>query len=73
MKKEKISESVALIILNQPLNIHYLDLFFDQAKTVFLADGGSNRLYDVCAAKGKPDMYLPHYVIGDLDSIRNDV
>ncbi|OBZ84295.1 Thiamin pyrophosphokinase 1 [Choanephora cucurbitarum] len=69
------TKSFCLIVLNQP--IHHIDTFshlWNNASFRFVADGGSNRLYD--AFQHNPDLlakYLPDEIRGDLDSIRPDV
>lgn len=36
------------------------------------ADGGANRLYDSLTAEER-GVYVPQYIVGDLDSLRSDV
>ncbi|CAB4384474.1 unnamed protein product [Rhizophagus irregularis] len=59
-----------LIILNQPIQ-YSNDIFHTLWENAYLricADGGANHLYD--EFKG---IYIPHYIRGDLDSLRDDV
>ncbi|CAG8677418.1 2712_t:CDS:2 [Cetraspora pellucida] len=37
------------------------------------ADGGGNQLYEAFEGTDKQHMYIPHYIRGDLDSLRDDV
>ncbi|KAJ3386026.1 Cysteine dioxygenase [Entophlyctis sp. JEL0112] len=72
----------ALIILNQPVcAIAYLQKLWDRAAIKLCADGGANRLFDAFdhgiddrddkdAERGR---FLPDMIIGDLDSLREDV
>ncbi|CAE6527950.1 unnamed protein product [Rhizoctonia solani] len=53
------NNQLALIVLNQPF------------RKIF-ADGGSNRVYDAFDPKERL-RYLPHYIRGDMDSIRPEV
>jgi thiamine pyrophosphokinase len=36
------------------------------------AEGGANRLYDQLNINKRP-LYIPDYIVGDLDSIRDEV
>jgi thiamine pyrophosphokinase len=57
--------------------------FWNECSKVVCADGGSNRLYDGIANEFKHanesqieeirKIYCPHFIIGDLDSIRPEV
>ncbi|KAB5540280.1 thiamine pyrophosphokinase [Coniochaeta sp. 2T2.1] len=62
----------SLVILNQPLG-HFtaLQRLWDNAETHIAADGGANCLYEAGPAKGEHDNL--HTIIGDLDSLRDDV
>ncbi|KAG0057610.1 hypothetical protein BGZ83_006983 [Gryganskiella cystojenkinii] len=65
----------ALIILNQPILLHR-DLFenvWQNATYRFCADGGANRLYDLHSTDEERAKYLPDYVRGDMDSLRDSV
>ncbi|KXN73796.1 Thiamin pyrophosphokinase [Conidiobolus coronatus NRRL 28638] len=67
---------IALIILNQPIPEYQSRLFenlWSKADVILCADGGANRLYDYLKASNRQTELLPNYVIGDLDSIRDDV
>ncbi|KAF2141850.1 uncharacterized protein K452DRAFT_287821 [Aplosporella prunicola CBS 121167] len=80
----------ALVILNQP--VPRLDVFerlWTHAAYRLCADGGANRLFDMCddpsntksnghheedaAAAGCRERFLPSVIHGDLDSLRDDV
>ncbi|GAB5587145.1 thiamine pyrophosphokinase [Umbelopsis nana] len=65
----------SLIILNQKLN--RLDIFkklWNGASYRICADGGANRLYDAFSEDiVSREKYLPHFIHGDLDSLRTDV
>jgi thiamine pyrophosphokinase len=66
----------ALIVLNQPLDfpIPFLEQLWLHATWRVCADGGANRLFD--ALNGNTLLQgrlLPHFIAGDLDSIRSDV
>ncbi|GLE00873.1 hypothetical protein PINS_up009670 [Pythium insidiosum] len=52
------------------------DLFWTlwcQASVTVCADGGANRLFDLCARFDAQERVLPQYIKGDLDSLRADV
>ncbi|KAF9186670.1 hypothetical protein BGZ50_002382 [Haplosporangium sp. Z 11] len=65
----------ALIILNQPIRIRrqLFDNVWQNAKYRFCADGGANRLYDLLDTDEERTKYLPDYIRGDLDSLRDPV
>ncbi|CEJ05460.1 hypothetical protein G6F70_001320 [Rhizopus microsporus] len=64
-----------LIVLNQPIvQIDTFQRLWHNASLRFLADGGSNRLYDAFKHdKQLLEQYIPDEIRGDLDSIRPDV
>ncbi|CAG8641729.1 6899_t:CDS:2, partial [Scutellospora calospora] len=61
-----------LIILNQPISLrkNIFHTLWENANMKICADGGGNQLYD--AFEGT-DKYIPHYIRGDLDSLRDNV
>ncbi|KAK3835995.1 MAG: thiamine pyrophosphokinase [Linnemannia elongata] len=65
----------ALIILNQPIRIHrtLFNNLWQNATYRFCADGGANRLYDLLETDEERSKFLPDYVRGDLDSLRDSV
>ncbi|GJJ76994.1 thiamine pyrophosphokinase [Entomortierella parvispora] len=79
-KRKYVSEETgqghfALIILNQPILLRR-DLFenvWRNAKYRFCADGGANRLYDLHSTDEERAQFLPDYIRGDFDSLRDSV
>ncbi|KAK3814366.1 MAG: thiamine pyrophosphokinase [Benniella sp.] len=65
----------ALIVLNQPILIqrHLFENVWNNATYKFCADGGANRLYDLLGTDDERAKYLPDYIRGDLDSLRDSV
>ncbi|KAF9271929.1 thiamine pyrophosphokinase Thi80 [Linnemannia elongata] len=65
----------ALIILNQPILIHrtLFNNVWQNATYRFCADGGANRLYDLLKTDEERSRFLPDYIRGDLDSLRDSV
>ncbi|GBB90504.1 hypothetical protein RclHR1_01750003 [Rhizophagus clarus] len=59
-----------LIILNQPIQYpnNIFHTLWENAYLRICADGGANQLYDKFEGK-----YIPNYIRGDLDSLRDDV
>lgn len=56
--------------------IHTTELFWNlwsSAEVTICADGGANRLYDRSVQVEAQDLIHPHYIKGDLDSLRDDV
>ncbi|KAG0013359.1 hypothetical protein BGZ82_002155, partial [Podila clonocystis] len=65
----------ALIILNQPILIqrHLFENVWRNATYKFCADGGANRLYDLMKTDEERAKYLPDFIRGDFDSLRDNV
>jgi len=59
----------AVILLNAAIPTSFLELLWTQENLKICADGGSNRFFDNYQSWA----IQPDYVIGDLDSIRDDV
>lgn len=74
-------DAPALILLNSPLDdLEYYRRLSSHAQFVLCADGGANRLHDLCieATPGNDwnaalNSDLPDLIHGDLDSLRDDV
>jgi len=63
-----------LIILNQPFSESLVRRLWGSSQWHCCADGGANRLYDVFSTKRLTrELYLPHLIKGDLDSLRPEV
>ncbi|KAL1924177.1 uncharacterized protein VTP21DRAFT_7212 [Calcarisporiella thermophila] len=63
-----------LIILNNPITREdILRHLWDNASLRICADGGANRLYDKFAHTPDSHRFIPEYIHGDLDSIRQEV
>ncbi|KAF9954291.1 hypothetical protein BGZ65_004139 [Modicella reniformis] len=65
----------AFIILNQPILIqrHIFENLWNNATCRFCADGGANRLYDLFKTDNERAKYLPDFIRGDFDSLRDSV
>ncbi|KAE8900604.1 hypothetical protein PF005_g1787 [Phytophthora fragariae] len=58
------------------MGLHSSELFWNlwsHAQLTVCADGGANRLYDRSVALEAQHLVAPHYIKGDLDSLRADV
>ena len=60
----------AVVALNFSLSQYFLDLWSESTLRI-AADGGANRVFDALQHQKNP--LLPHYIKGDLDSIRPEV
>ncbi|CAG8573340.1 16722_t:CDS:2 [Acaulospora morrowiae] len=65
----------ALIILNQPISRRnkVFHRIWENAHLKICADGGGNQLYEAFKDTDRQKVYIPHYIRGDLDSLRDDV
>lgn len=62
----------ALIVLNRPItNVDIFEKAWAACEIKVFADGGANRVYDKFV--DSREKYLPDYVTGDFDSLRDDV
>jgi thiamine pyrophosphokinase len=63
-----------LIILNSPSYSHGIaECVWHSCKLQVCADGGANRLYDAMNNEEERMKYIPTFIIGDLDSVREEV
>lgn len=68
-------DKLNLIILNSP-NIHFntVSQLWSSCRYKICADGGANRLFDLCTSANKnTNDFIPDFIVGDLDSARADV
>jgi len=64
----------ALIIVNEPIaQLQQLDTLWHHSSLRLCADGGANRLYEVCGSNEVRQRYKPDLIKGDFDSLRADV
>jgi thiamine pyrophosphokinase len=72
-------ERVLIIVNSQDFSGDLMRMLWDRCSHRFCADGGANRLYDWFASGAggsrvsSLDQYIPDTIVGDLDSIRDDV
>ncbi len=67
---------LALVILNTRDDVDsdsLLRRLWNRARVKVCADGGANRLYDRCETTRERETYVPDAIVGDLDSIRDEV
>ena len=65
-----------LIILNQPINENnerYLRILWSKSCLRVCADGAANRVYEWSKRYYEELNYVPHYICGDLDSLRSEI
>ncbi|KAI5957744.1 THI80 [Candida theae] len=71
-EKESDRKHNVLLISNQPFKINLKDIWI-HCGLVVCADGGANRLHDYFSNDQERGEYLPNYITGDFDSLRDDV
>lgn len=63
------SEKSSLIILNQKFDgIKFIDLWHN-TNIHICADGGANQLYNHWSTENQRRKFIPHFIVGDLDSL----
>ena len=65
-----------LIILNQPIctkNNSIFNRLWNMSSIRVCADGGANRLFDLSLDQTNNKKLIPDLIVGDLDSLRDDV
>lgn len=73
---EECRDENALIVLNSKINSPPSEIFQHLWKSCSLricADGGANRLYEAAKDTNERDKFVPHLIIGDLDSLHDHV
>ncbi|CCE78884.1 Piso0_000918 [Millerozyma farinosa CBS 7064] len=65
--------NTALIILNQKFENITLTKVWSSTVLNVCADGGANRLFECFESEEVRSRFIPHFIVGDLDSIRPDV
>jgi len=64
---------VMLIYLNRPFNFHTLQNLHKISSCTIVADGAANRFYDNCKKASIHEVFFPHILVGDFDSIKKSV
>jgi len=64
---------VMLIYLNRPFDFHTLQNLHKISSCTIVADGAANRFYDNCKKESLHEVFFPHILVGDFDSIKKDV
>lgn len=67
------SKKAPLIILNTPLQKLDLRSLWDHSSVRICADGGANRLYEYFDTDTEREQYIPTFITGDCDSLRDNV
>lgn len=70
--KENEKKHNVLLISNQPFKIN-LKAIWVHCGLVVCSDGGANRLFDSFSNDQEREDYLPSYIVGDFDSLRDNV
>ncbi|KAK6457054.1 uncharacterized protein RJT20DRAFT_127186 [Scheffersomyces xylosifermentans] len=76
---DNVEERTALMILNQSLHGLNLRALWKRTNIHICADGGANQLFDYFQDKTNEsstalrEQYIPNYIVGDFDSLRDDV
>ncbi|KAG5418537.1 THI80 [Candida metapsilosis] len=70
--KESERNHNVLLISNQPFKID-LKAIWTHCGLVVCSDGGANRLHDYFTNDKEREDFLPNYVVGDFDSLRDNV
>lgn len=68
-----IEDNTVLIILNTPIGSLPIHKLWDCTSVHICADGGANRLYYSFSNDAERDRYIPEFIVGDLDSLREEV
>jgi thiamine pyrophosphokinase len=71
-EKEQDTE-IFLIYLNRPFDMDVLSSLHRISSCTIMADGGANRFYDKLKKNSFRNEIIPHALVGDFDSIREDV
>eukprot|EP01041_Mallomonas_annulata_P011822 gene11822-24787_t len=72
--KDTLHTTYILVLLNSDaMTIDYVKRLWDVSSIRICADGGANRLFDGCVTDADKTKFIPHYICGDLDSLRPDV
>ena len=71
--RNTFTSNYCLIMVNsESMDPSIATKLWDNFNVKICADGGANRLYDGLLPE-KRGLYLPDFIIGDLDSMRDDV
>lgn len=63
----------ALLILNQDLSGFGIVKLWQRTQLHVCADGGANRLYNLWGSDDDRKMYIPDFIVGDLDLLQDEV
>ena len=73
-KKDDFASIYILILLNSDtFDANIVAEIWNNFSHTICADGGANRLYDCAPSSNDRSKYIPHAIVGDLDSLRPEV
>lgn len=64
---------IIVIYLNRPFDLETLRSLHKISSYTIMADGAANRFHDKFVTQPDEEEIIPHALVGDFDSIRNDV
>jgi len=70
--KSHTNENIFIVVANTPIQPMLIKTIFKISRKIYAADGGANRIFDSLSEEERK-LHLPIAIIGDLDSLREDV
>lgn len=73
LPRSSFSSTYHLIMMNSnSMDVDMATTLWNSFECKICADGGANRLFDQIEA-GRRSLFIPDFIVGDLDSVRPDV
>ncbi|KAF2069880.1 hypothetical protein CYY_008802 [Polysphondylium violaceum] len=72
-RSQSLTDQNVLIIINNSISMLHIQYLWSKCSVKICADGGANKLFNMTQNRKDLEKWIPDYIKGDLDSLKDDV